>query len=203
MSKKIVMAVTGASGSIYARRLLEGLSGAGAEIDLMISPLAMEVARVELGESRQIVADDMEAERLDYHQYEDMASPVASGSYPTDGMVICPCSCHTLGSIAAGLADTLATRAAHVHLKERRPLVLCVREMPLSRIDLRNMLCISEAGGIICPASPVLYGDPKTIDDLVDSVVGRLLDLLGIANDMAVRWTGPDGPTNLGLDIDA
>ncbi|MBN1488309.1 MAG: UbiX family flavin prenyltransferase, partial [Phycisphaerae bacterium] len=105
-------------------------------------------------------------------------------------MVICPCSSNTLGAIAAGLGDNLITRAAHVTLKERRRLILLHREMPLSEIDLENMLRISRAGGVICPAAPGFYMQPESVDDLVDFVVGRLLDLLHVPHNLNTRWTG-------------
>lgn len=200
MPKRIVVGVTGASGSVYARRLLEGLARANVEIHVIVSPLGRAVAETELGPGQEIVPHDVAIPRLTVHRHDDLFSPLASGSYQTDGMVICPCSCHTLGAIAAGLGDNLITRAAHVHLKQRRTLVLCVREMPLSRIDLSNMLRISEAGGVICPASPAFYGQPTTIDDLLDAVAGRLLDVLGVPNDLTVRWTGPQASASSEAD---
>ena len=186
-----MVGVTGASGAVYARRLLEGLIQAGANIHLIVTPLGRDVANLELGGPDRTVPPVTAPAKLTHHRHDDLFSVLASGSHRTDGMVICPCSCHTLASIATGLGDALITRAAHVHLKERRPLILCTREMPLTHIDLRNMLRVSEAGGVMCPASPAFYGRPRSLDDLVDSVVGRLLDLLGIANDLAARWTGP------------
>jgi 4-hydroxy-3-polyprenylbenzoate decarboxylase len=192
MAARILVGVTGGSGAAYARRLLRALVKAGAEIHLVVSPFGRAVAATELGTSEQLVPPVLGTASLTSHRHDDLYTPLASGSYPTDGMIICPCSCHTLGSIASGLGDNLITRAAHVHLKEGRPLLACVREMPLSRIDLQNMLRVAEAGGIICPASPAFYGRPRSVDDLVNSVVGRLLDLLGIANDLTVRWSGPE-----------
>jgi len=202
MSQRIVVGVTGASGAVYSRRLLEALLEGGADVHLIVSPLGRAVAAAELGDGGLDVPAVAGKGRLAPHLHDDLFSPLASGSRPTDGMVICPCSCHTLAAIAAGLGDNLITRSAHVHLKERRPLVLFVREMPLAQIDLRNMLRVSEAGGVICPASPPFYGRPKTLDDLVDATVGRLLDLLGVPTDLAVRWPGPQDPPspNAGLD---
>lgn len=191
MSKNIVVGVTGASGAVYARRLLEGLARAGADIHLVVSDLGRAVADAELGDGRSLVPPLAESGRLTSHRHDDLFDTLASGSTPTDGMVVCPCSCHTLGAIAAGLGDNLITRAAHVHLKERRPLVLCVREMPFTQIDLGNMRRVGQAGAVVCAAAPAFYGQPETLDDLVDSVVGRLLDCLGVPNDMAARWRGP------------
>jgi 4-hydroxy-3-polyprenylbenzoate decarboxylase len=133
--------------------------------------------------------------RLFLYDVNDLGSRLASGTFRTDGMVICPCSSNTLGAIAAGLADTCITRAAAVHLKERRKLILVHREMPVSRIDLENMLRVDAAGGIICPAAPGFYGRPASVDDLVDFVAGKVLDLLGIDHDLLPRWQPiePDG----------
>jgi 4-hydroxy-3-polyprenylbenzoate decarboxylase len=123
--------------------------------------------------------------------YRDVGAVLASGSFLTDGMIICPCSSNTLGAVAAGLGDNLITRAAHVTLKEGRRLVLVPREMPVSAIDLRNMLRLSRAGAIICPASPGFYMNPQSIDDLVDFVAGRVLDLVNIPHNLQTRWAAP------------
>lgn len=192
MSKKVTVGVTGASGSVYARRLLSALIRAGTDIHLIVSPFGRAIASSELGDSDLLVPAVAGRARLTTYRHDDLFSPLASGSYSTDGMVICPCTSHTLAAVASGLADNLITRAAHVHLKERRTLVLLLREMPLAHIDLQNMLRVSESGGMICPASPPFYGQPKTVDDLVDATIGRVLDLLGIHNDLTVRWTGAE-----------
>jgi 4-hydroxy-3-polyprenylbenzoate decarboxylase len=118
-----------------------------------------------------------------------MFSPIASGSFLADAMIICPCSSHNIAAVAAGLADTLLLRSAYVSLKQRRPLILVHREMPLTAIDCENMLKLSHAGAVICPAAPAFYMKPKTIDDLIDSVLGRVLDLIGIKHDLPVRWS--------------
>ncbi len=128
------------------------------------------------------------ARNLNFHDNNNMFSPLASGSFEVDAMVICPASSHTVSAIAAGLADTLLLRSAYVTLKQRRPLILVHREMPLTAVDLENMLKITRAGGIICPAVPGFYMEPQTINDLVDSVVGRVLDLLGIEHNLPIRW---------------
>ncbi len=192
MARKIVVGVTGASGAVYARRLLQALIRAGSHIHLIVSELGRTVAAAELGDSDLLVPPVVGKARLRTHRHDDLFSPLASGSNPTDAMLICPCTCHTLSAVATGLADNLITRAAHVHLKERRPLIICLREMPISHVDLENMLRISQAGGVICPLCPPFYGRPKTVDDIVNEVVGRLLDLLNIPNDLAVRWTRPE-----------
>jgi 4-hydroxy-3-polyprenylbenzoate decarboxylase len=191
MSQRIVVGITGGSGAAYARRLLEFLLRTDVDVHLIVSPLGQKVAAAELGTDAIIDSASAEETRLTRHPHDDLFSPLASGSYPTDGMIVCPCSCHTLAGIASGLAGNLILRAAHVHLKERRPLVLCIREMPLTRIDLRNMLEVAEGGAVVCPASPAFYGRPQSIDDLVDSVVGKLLDLLGVENDLMPRFIPP------------
>jgi 4-hydroxy-3-polyprenylbenzoate decarboxylase len=193
MPLRIVVGVTGASGAVYARGLLTGLSEAGADVHLIVSPLGRAVAASELGGEGKLVPSISPPARLTRYRHDDLFGAISSGSYKTDGMVICPCSCHTLACIASGLGDNLISRAAHVHLKERRRLLLCVREMPLTQIDLQNMVTVSQAGGVICPASPAFYGGTVTLDTLINSVVGRLLDLLGIPNELAPRWTGPQG----------
>lgn len=192
---KLVIAITGASGAIYARRLLQLLAPTDHELSLTISPVAAQVIERELGvrvdlndaDAGAIAAADIQAA---YYRWDDLFAPFASGSARYDGMVIVPCSVGTLGRIAAGCADSLITRAADVFLKERRPLVLVVRETPLSSIHLANMKAISDAGGIILPACPSFYGGPQTVDDLIDTVVGRALDRLGVDTGLAGRWEG-------------
>jgi len=197
MAKRIVIAITGASGAAYARRLLECLTQARAETHLIISPHGRRLLADELGVS-QPTAENLVGETLagaiTVHQYGDIGALPASGSFLTDGMIVCPCSSNTLGEIASGTASNLITRAAMVHLKEARRLVLLTREMPVSRIEIENMLRVASAGGIICPASPGFYLQPKTVDDLVDFVVGKLLDLIGVAHSLRTRWspTKPD-----------
>ncbi len=129
-----------------------------------------------------------ECDRVTIHPYRDVGATLASGSFATDGMIVCPCSSHTLGAIAAGLGDNLLHRAAAVTLKEARRLIVVPREMPLCRIDLLNALRLSEAGAIVCPASPGFYMLPTSVGDLVDFVVGKLLDLLAIPHRLDTRW---------------
>jgi 4-hydroxy-3-polyprenylbenzoate decarboxylase len=186
----IVVGVTGASGAAYARRLLECLCHAEIHVHLIVTPNGRRLFADELG-IRRISVEDLSlpaSASLTIHAYQDVGSPLGSGSFRTDGMVVCPCSNNTQGAIAAGLGDNLLNRAAAVTLKERRRLILVTREMPLSRIDLQNALRLSEAGATICPASPGFYMRPRSIDDLVDFVVGKVLDLLDVPHELNVRW---------------
>lgn len=190
---KLVVAITGASGAIYARRLLQLLARSGHDVSLTISAVGAKVVEREL--SVRVDLDDVDAGviagtemAVAYYRWDDFFAPFASGSARYDGMAIVPCSVGTLGRIAAGCADNLITRAADVFLKERRPLVLVVRETPLSGIHLANMKAISDAGGIILPACPSFYGNPESIEDLVDTVVVRALDHLGVETQWSGRW---------------
>ena len=221
--RNFVVAITGASGAIYATRLLEVLVATGQNVHLTISPAGVEVFKQELGltidlenfDESQLLADtndlggenpalgtrpsglgassiftdiDLNVGTLKYHHYRDFFAPVASGSYLTDGMVICPCSMGTLASLANGISSNLIHRSADVHLKERRKLVLVPRETPLGSIQLENMKKLSDAGATILPAMPGFYHNPLTIHDLVDFVVGRICDQLGVRQDLTKRW---------------
>jgi flavin prenyltransferase len=188
--KQIVLAITGASGAVYARQLARSILRADAHLHLVASPHGLRVLGDELGLHKLTPADlaGEPAAAATLHPYRDIGARIASGSFQTDGMVICPCSSNTLAAIAAGTADNLITRAALVTLKEARRLILVPRETPLSQIELANMLRISQAGGILCPACPGFYMQPQTIDDLVDFVVGRVLDLLGLPHELRTRW---------------
>ena len=178
-----VVGITGASGIIYGVRLLERLPGRKAVI---ISSDAAKIARMELGMSMSNIE-----ERADVHyRNDDMCSPLASGSVRFDSMVIAPCSTSTMSKIACGIADNLITRVASVALKERRRLVLLTRETPLSSIHLSNMERLSIAGATIMPASPAFYPMPEDVNGMVNFVVGRVLDELGIDNDLYRRWSG-------------
>jgi len=193
MPERLVVAITGASGAVYARRLVQLLVQAGVETHLVCSPYGQRLLADELNITR-LSAEALlgiETQGLIIHPYRDLGSRLASGSFPTGGMIVCPASGNTLGAIAAGLGDNLIARAAAVTLKEHRRLILVPREMPWSQIELRNALRISEAGGIICPASPGFYLLPTTLDELVDFVVGRLLDLVGVEHDLNTRWGEP------------
>jgi 4-hydroxy-3-polyprenylbenzoate decarboxylase len=190
---KIVLGISGASGAIYGAEMLRGLVAHGADVDLIVSPVAEDVIQQELGEdSRGMVARVLRETRSQAEvrtwEYNDFAAPPSSGSCQRHGMVVVPCSVATVGRLAAGVASNLICRAADVCLKERRPLVLGVRETPLSTIHLRNLLTLSEAGALIAPASPAFYGCPGSIEELARAYCGRLLDALGIANDWAHRW---------------
>ncbi|MBI5865829.1 MAG: UbiX family flavin prenyltransferase [Planctomycetes bacterium] len=187
------MAISGASGAPYARRLLDCLSRADAHIHLVVSPPAREVIADELGITSVGVEALLgrNAENVTLYNFRQVGAKIASGSFLTDGMVICPCSAHTLASVANGLADNLMLRAALVTLKEHRRLVLVPREMPLGAIELENMLKLTRAGAVVCPASPGFYMRPQSVDDLIDFVVGRVLDQLGIPHALRTRWN-PD-----------
>ena len=183
MKKEYVVGVTGASGICYARRLLEVLCQ-DAHVHLIISEVAQEIARHE--------RVDLSGFHATYHDVGTIGAEIASGSHRHDGMVIVPCSAKTLSAIASGYADNLITRTADVCLKERRKCILVTREMPLSQIHLKNMLAAHEAGATIMPASPGFYHHPEKIDDLVDMVVARVLDHLGVAHTLSERWSGYD-----------
>lgn len=186
----IVLAITGASGGPYALRLLDCLEAAGVNVHLVISPHGRRLLTEECGIER-MEPDALLgrlSSRVQMYPSGDVGCRLASGSFRTDGMVICPCSSNTLGKIASGQGDNLVVRAAQVTLKECRRLVLVHRETPLGGIDLENMLKIQRAGGIVCPASPGFYLKPTTIGELVDFVVGRVLDLLNVPHQLAVRW---------------
>lgn len=183
-----MVGVTGGSGLIYALDLLRTLQGAGVETHLVISAGARQVAPTELEPG----TGALEALADHVHKDADLGAPIASGSFRSAGMVIVPCSAGTLAKVACGFTDTLIARAAHVTLKERRRLVLVVREAPYSRPMLRNMLAADEAGALVLPASPGFYQRPSTIDDLIGGITARVLDQLGIDNDRAPRWKDPD-----------
>ena len=186
--KQIVLAITGASGAIYARTLAEQLAAAGCRTHLVVSPHGRQLLQEELGITDLRALAPQAGESLVIHPYDDLGDALSSGSVPTDGMAICPASANTVAAVAAGLADNLIARAAHVHLKERRPLVVVPREMPMGAIELENLLRLSHAGAVIAPACPGFYLGPRTIEDLVNFVVGRLLDLLGVPHALAVRY---------------
>lgn len=190
--KQIVVGVSGASGAVYARRLLDCLDGLGVGVHLVVSPPGRRLFAEELGIERFSVENVLgrRTERITLYPFQDIGARIASGSFKTAGMVVCPCSSHSLAGIAAGLGDNLLFRAAAVTLKEARRLVLVPREMPLSRIDLLNAVRLSAAGAIICPAAPGFYMLPKSIDELVDFVVGKLLDLFDVPHHLNTRWAG-------------
>ena len=185
MKKKIVIAVTGASGAVYAKLLFDALlkfADQIATIGIVMSDNARSVWQLELG--NQAYTDYP----LTFYGTNDFMAPFASGSARYDTMVIVPCSMGTLGRIAAGISNDLTTRAADVMLKERRKLILVARDMPLNLIHLRNMVTITEAGGIICPAVPSYYSKPQTVEEVALTVVNRVIDLMGLEND-SYRWS--------------
>ena len=186
--KRLIVAITGASGSIYGLRILEAKRDVeGWSTDLVVSASALVTMTQELDRTRQKV----ESLATRVHNVRDIGASIASGSYASEGMVVAPCSMKTLAAIAHGFSDNLVTRAADVVLKERRRLVLLPRETPLNLAHLRNMVAVTEMGAIVCPPVPAFYNRPATIDDLVDHTVGRVLDLFGIGNHgMVKRWNG-------------
>jgi 4-hydroxy-3-polyprenylbenzoate decarboxylase len=194
--KNIVVGITGASGAIYARRLIDILCNLEVQVHLVLSMHAMKIIPHELEPLSWRANVQVEHEVLRYfhgelirfHDYQDFAAPIASGSYHTDGMVICPCTAGTMGRIANGVSTNLLDRAADVTLKERRKLIVVLRETPYSHIMIENMLRISHAGGLILPACPTFYQKPLNIKDAVDSVVARILDHLGLESELKVRW---------------
>jgi len=185
---RYIVGITGASGSIYAVRLVEELLKYGHEVHLVVSPNGQNVMQYE---TDQTIGQDVAAaspDTLKIHAHDDLFAPISSGSFHTDGMVVLPCSMTTLGEIAAGSSRNLLGRAADVCIKERRKLVLVPREMPLSTIHLKNMLSLSEMGVMIIPASPGFYHRPQTIEDIVNFIVSRVLDSLGIENSLYSKW---------------
>lgn len=200
MTPRIVLAMTGASGAPYAVRLLEVLANTDSEIHLTISSAGRSVIRqelrrdVDLGEfdiSTLLDIGTQPAARrasIRYYHYKDFMAPMASGSFLTAGMVVCPCSGSTLGAVANGTGNNLIHRAAEVHLKEQRKLILVTRETPLSRIQIENMKCVVDAGGTVLPASPGFYHGAESIQDLIDFVVARICDQLGIEHGLIHRW---------------
>ena len=183
-----IVAITGGSGSVYGTRLLEVLIALNLEPYVVVSPAGRQVMAVELGSGD--LKDHVGTTSYLEEEVRDLTSPLASGSFPTSGMVIIPCSTGTLGSIAPGISTNLIHRAAEVSLKERRSLIVVPRETPVSQITLQNMLTLAQAGAHIIPASPGFYHAPRSIQDLVDFVVGRVLDAMKVPHNLTKRWTG-------------
>ena len=212
----IVVAVTGASGSAYVVRLLSVLLGQSQTVDLLVSDAGRQVMLQEIGTPfppvtapaaawKSLIADCLHGHFtvrpsrglgnttqlsgiLRVHQLHDFSAGIASGSMKTRGMVVCPCSTGTLSAIAAGASTNLIQRAAEVHLKERRKLILVPREMPLSRITVGNMLTVTDAGAVVLPAMPGFYNQPRTISDLIDFVVARICDQLEVPHELSEPW---------------
>jgi flavin prenyltransferase len=183
---RVIVGVTGATGAVYALRLLQRLKATGAQTHLVASPAGVLNAHHELGLDRHAL------EALADHAYNpaDIGAAIASGSFPTDAMVVAPCSMRTLAAIAHGLSDNLLTRAADVVLKERRRLVLLVRETPFNLAHLRNMTAVTEMGGVIFPPLPAFYHRPQSIAEMVDDTVERVLALIGVEGAAPKAWTG-------------
>ena len=198
MKPTVAVALTGASGMAYGLRLVEALVRADARVYLLYSQAAHVVAKQELdlvlppraADAERYFSDRYSAKsgQLRVFGREDWFAPVASGSNPPDAMVICPCTMGTLAAVAAGLSDNLIERAADVILKEGRKLIVVPRETPFSALHLKNMLKLSRAGAVILPANPAFYHHPKNVEDLVDFIVARILDHLGVAHDLVQRW---------------
>ena len=192
----LVLALTGASGAPYGVRLLEVLLRAGRSVHLSISPSGADVIRQEMGRHVEVdsfrltdlVPEPPSTGQVHYHDYRDFHAGIASGSFLTAGMVICPCSMGTAAAIAHGLSQNLIHRAADVHLKERRKLILVPRETPLHVVQLRNLALCAEAGAVVLPAMPAFYTHPQNLDDMVNFIVGRICDQLGVAHQLLSRW---------------
>lgn len=202
-SRKFVLGITGASGAAYALRLLEVLLAQGHEVHLVVSEYGQrllfdeaDVRRLELAQLCPGLMGRADApaiqSRLIIHPNKDVGAVIASGSFLHDGMVVLPCSSTSLGAMATGAGSNLLTRAAMVTLKERRPLIVCHRETPLNLIDIENMRTLTLSGAIVCPTNPGFYLNPRSIDEIVDFMVGKVLDLLKVEHDLKTRW-GVDG----------
>ena len=184
--RRIVVGISGASGVIYGIRLLEVLKEMDVETHLVLTP----PSKVTITAETDLQISDVERMATKVYRYNDIAATIASGSFQVDAMVIIPCSMHTLGALASGFADNLLLRAAEVNLKEKRPLIVVPRETPMTLIHLENMERIARAGAIVVPAMPAFYERPKTLDDIVNHLVGKVLDLLGIEHSLFHRWDG-------------
>jgi 4-hydroxy-3-polyprenylbenzoate decarboxylase len=195
----LVLGITGASGTPYAVRFLQVLLEVRRTVHLVISPAAAQVLELELGRRVNLQAfnpaelmgnkiSPEAAASIRYHQFLDFKAGIASGSFLTAGMVVCPCSMGTVAAIANGFSDNLIHRAADVHLKERRKLILVPRETPLGVVQLRNLTRCVEAGAVVLPAMPAFYTRPQTIDDMINFIVGRICDQLGIEHHLFQRW---------------
>src|SRR5262245_16849244 len=196
----IAVAITGASGALYATRTLAALLERGARVELVVTEYGRRLLRDELGDAATIdrllpylaeqYGSGVAAGTLVVHGNRDLGAPIASGSHGCAGMAIVPCSMKTLAAIAHGLSRTLVERAADVMLKERRRLVIVPRETPMSLPQLRNMVLCAEAGAMLLPAMPAFYQQPKTLDDLADFIAGKVLAALGFEHDLYPPWTG-------------
>lgn len=181
--QRVVVGITGASGSIYGVRLLEVLKQLKVESHVIVSKMGIKVVKYETGYSPESLKG-----LACWHDVDDLFAPVASGSFQSGGMVVVPCSMHTLGAVAQGVAGNLLLRAADVMLKEGRPLVLVPREAPVNKIHVSNMLRVLDAGARLIPASPAFYHQPSTMEELIDFLVGKILDNLGFEHNLYKRW---------------
>jgi 4-hydroxy-3-polyprenylbenzoate decarboxylase len=196
----IAIAITGASGAVYATRTVAALLARGVHVELIVTEYGRRLLRDELGEAASVESlrpfllgkygAEVEAGTMNLHSNRDLGATIASGSHGCSGMVIVPCSMKTLAAVAHGLSRTLAERAADVMLKEKRRLVIVPRETPMSLPQLRNMVLCAEAGAMILPAMPAFYQRPKTLDDLADFMAGKILSALGFEHDLYPPWTG-------------
>lgn len=204
--KTLVLGISGASGAAYALRTLELLLIGGHEVHLVVSEYGKrllfdeaDIRRVELDQLLPHLAESDQADEyrknLICHPNKDVGAVIASGSFLHHGMVVLPCSSTSLGAIATSAGSNLLTRAAMVTLKERRPLIICHREMPLNLVDIENMRTLCLAGAIVCPTNPGFYLRPKTIEEIIDFMAGKVLDLLGIEHDLKTRWEDANGAT--------
>ncbi len=192
-AKRIVVGISGASGAEYAVRVIELLSQRGVEVHVAVSDLGRRLLAEECGMTTLDVdslARAGDSAMVHLYSGRDMGAIIASGSFSHDGMIIIPCSSNTLGALASGITMSLVQRAAAVTLKEGRPLILAHRESPLSQIDISNMDRMARAGATIAPLSPGFYMNPTSVDDLIDFMAGRMLDLLGVEHELPVRWDG-------------
>mgnify|MGYP002410954596 CR=1 FL=1 len=183
---KIVVGISGGSGSIYAISLLKALKELNIETHLVVSTMGEYVVEHETG----IKLEELKSMATHFHDNKNFAAPIASGSFKVDSMVVLPCSMKTLSSVANGFSDNLLARACDVSIKERRKLILVPRETPLSPIHLENMLKLSQMGVTIFPPSPGFYNHPETLEDIILNMTGRILDILGIDNNLINRWEG-------------
>jgi 4-hydroxy-3-polyprenylbenzoate decarboxylase len=191
--RRLIVAITGATGAVYGVRLLQQLAATpGIETHLVISDAANLTLHQEVGMQRR----DVEALADVVHKNREVGASIASGSFQSDGMIVAPCSMKTLAAVALGLSDNLIARAADVVLKERRRLVLMVRETPFNLAHLRNMTAVTEMGGIIFPPLPSFYHRPASIEEMVDHTVARVIDLFGIDHALAPRWAGMKPPAD-------
>ena len=198
--QSVVLAITGASGAIYATRTLAALLARGLHVELVVSDYGRRLLRDELGESASLeglvpflrtkYGDGVDAGTMNLHSNRDLGATIASGSHACAGMAIVPCSMKTLAGVAHGLSRSLIERAADVMLKERRTLVLVPRETPMSLPQLRNMVLCAEAGAVVLPAMPAFYQLPASIDELADFMAGKILSALGVGHDLYPAWTG-------------